>query len=157
MLERGTGCRQIARGLGRSPSTVSGEVASHRFVTAPWERHGERRRLGRPLGSLPVPHRLPAMLQRLRAIPRDRLQEEAARLLRRPRGTALRRSHARLLQARNRCGRAGRGRGARPHPRLPAARAIPRADVGPQRRPHGPAALDHLQAGRRRLRRYDEL
>ena len=34
MLERGASCRQIARELGRSPSTVSSEVASHRFVLA---------------------------------------------------------------------------------------------------------------------------
>ena len=42
MLERGASCRQIARELGRSPSTVSAEVASHRFVTAPKARRGER-------------------------------------------------------------------------------------------------------------------
>ena len=42
MLERGASCRQIARELGRSTSTVSSEVASHRFVTAPRERRGER-------------------------------------------------------------------------------------------------------------------
>ena len=42
MLERGASCRQIARELGRSPSTVSAEVASHRFVTAPRSRGGER-------------------------------------------------------------------------------------------------------------------
>ena len=41
MLERRASCRQIARELGRSPSTVSSEVASHRFVTAPRERRGE--------------------------------------------------------------------------------------------------------------------
>ena len=35
MLERGASCREIARELGRSPSTVSAEVSSHRFVTAP--------------------------------------------------------------------------------------------------------------------------
>ena len=34
MLERGASCREIARELGRSPSTVSAEVASHRFVLA---------------------------------------------------------------------------------------------------------------------------
>ena len=42
MLERGASCREIARELGRSPSTVSSEVASHRFVTAPKARRGER-------------------------------------------------------------------------------------------------------------------
>ena len=42
ILERGASCRQIARELGRSTSTVSSEVASHRFVTAPRERRGER-------------------------------------------------------------------------------------------------------------------
>ena len=42
MLERGASCREIARELGRSPSTVSAEVASHRFVTAPKPRRGER-------------------------------------------------------------------------------------------------------------------
>ena len=42
MLERRASCREIARELGRSPSTVSSEVASHRFVTAPKPRRGER-------------------------------------------------------------------------------------------------------------------
>ena len=42
MLERRASCREIARELGRSPSTVSAEVASHRFVTAPKHRRGER-------------------------------------------------------------------------------------------------------------------
>ena len=41
-LERGWSCRRMARELGRSPSTVSAEVASHRFVTAPKARRGER-------------------------------------------------------------------------------------------------------------------
>ena len=40
MLERRASCREIARELGRSPSTVSAEVASHRFVTAPKPRRG---------------------------------------------------------------------------------------------------------------------
>lgn len=34
MLERRASCREIARELGRSPSTVSAEVSSHRFVAA---------------------------------------------------------------------------------------------------------------------------
>ena len=42
MLERRKSCREIAREIGRSPSTVSAEVASHRFVTAPRARAGER-------------------------------------------------------------------------------------------------------------------
>ena len=42
MLERRRSCREIAREIGRSPSTVSSEVASHRFVTAPRARSGER-------------------------------------------------------------------------------------------------------------------
>ncbi len=42
MLERRASCREIARELGRSPSTVSVEVSSHRFVTAPKPRRGER-------------------------------------------------------------------------------------------------------------------
>lgn len=41
-LERGRGCREIAREIGRSPSTVAAEVASHRFVTSPRSRRGER-------------------------------------------------------------------------------------------------------------------
>ena len=43
MFERGRSCREIARELGKPPSTVSAEVASHRFVTAPRERPGETR------------------------------------------------------------------------------------------------------------------
>ena len=42
MLERRASCREIARELGRSPSTVSAEVASHRFVTAPKSRRRGR-------------------------------------------------------------------------------------------------------------------
>ena len=40
MLERRASCREIARELGRSPSTVSAEVSSHRFVAAPKPRRG---------------------------------------------------------------------------------------------------------------------
>ena len=42
MLERRASCREIARELGRSPSTVSAEASSHRFITAPKPRRGER-------------------------------------------------------------------------------------------------------------------
>lgn len=41
MLDRGGSCRAIARELGRSPSTVSDEVARHRFVTSPKSMAGE--------------------------------------------------------------------------------------------------------------------
>nr|WP_283102037.1 helix-turn-helix domain-containing protein [Olsenella intestinalis] len=41
MLDRGTSCREIAREPGRAPSTVAGQVARHRFATAPRARHGE--------------------------------------------------------------------------------------------------------------------
>lgn len=41
MLDRGMSCRAIARELGRSPSTVSDEVARHRFVTSPKSMAGQ--------------------------------------------------------------------------------------------------------------------
>ncbi|ERI06690.1 hypothetical protein HMPREF9069_00001, partial [Atopobium sp. oral taxon 810 str. F0209] len=41
MLVRGASCREIARELGRSPSTVGAEVSSHGFITAPKPRRGE--------------------------------------------------------------------------------------------------------------------
>lgn len=42
MPGRRASCREITREPGRSPSTVSAEVSSHRFVTAPKSRRGER-------------------------------------------------------------------------------------------------------------------
>ena len=42
LLDRGKGCREIARSLGRAPSTVANEVAAHRYVTAPRALRGER-------------------------------------------------------------------------------------------------------------------
>lgn len=41
MLDRGRGCRGIAREIGRAPSTVANEVERHRFVTSPRARYGE--------------------------------------------------------------------------------------------------------------------
>lgn len=35
MLDRGKGCREIAREIGRAPSTVANEVERHRFATSP--------------------------------------------------------------------------------------------------------------------------
>lgn len=40
-LDRGRSCREIAAGIGRSPSTVKREVDRHRFVTSPSSRRGE--------------------------------------------------------------------------------------------------------------------
>lgn len=41
MLDRGKGCREIAWGLGRAPSTVANEVGRRRFVTSPRALRGE--------------------------------------------------------------------------------------------------------------------
>ena len=41
MLGKGASCRAIAAELGRAPSTVSNEVAAHRFVVAPRAERGE--------------------------------------------------------------------------------------------------------------------
>ena len=41
MLDRGKGCREIAREIDRAPSTVANEVERHRFVTSPRARSGE--------------------------------------------------------------------------------------------------------------------
>ena len=41
MLDRGRPCQEIARELGRSPSTVSDEVSRHRFVTSPRSMAGQ--------------------------------------------------------------------------------------------------------------------
>lgn len=59
MLDRGKGAREIARELGRSPSTVANEVARHRFVTAPRSLYGE-----------PAPSDLSGACERLREWPR---------------------------------------------------------------------------------------
>ena len=59
MLERNRSAREIAAELGRSPSTVTREVAAHRFVTAPRSRYGE-----------PAPEDLSGACPRLSAWPR---------------------------------------------------------------------------------------
>ena len=41
MLDRRKGCREIAREIGRVPSTVANEVGRHRFVTSPRAHRGE--------------------------------------------------------------------------------------------------------------------
>lgn len=61
MLDRGRGCREIARELGRAPSTVANEVARHRFVTSPRSRYGE---------PAPDPEELGAACPRLGSWPR---------------------------------------------------------------------------------------
>lgn len=59
MLDRNRSAREIAAELGRSPSTVTREVAAHRYVTAPRSRHGE-----------PAPADLSGACPRLSAWPR---------------------------------------------------------------------------------------
>lgn len=59
MLDRNRGAREIAAELGRSPSTVTREVAAHRYVTAPRSRYGE-----------PAPADLSGACPRLSAWPR---------------------------------------------------------------------------------------
>ena len=59
MLDRSRSAREIAAELGRSPSTVTREVAAHRYVTAPRSRYGE-----------PAPADLSGACPRLSAWPR---------------------------------------------------------------------------------------
>ena len=59
MLDRGESCRAMARELGRSPSTVSDEVARHRFVTSP-----------KPMAGQPAPEGLGESCPRLAGWPR---------------------------------------------------------------------------------------
>ena len=59
MLDRNSSAREIAAELGRSPSTVTREVAAHRYVTAPRSRYGE-----------PAPADLSGACPRLSAWPR---------------------------------------------------------------------------------------
>ncbi len=115
-----------------------------------------RGRLRRPVDGLPAPGRVAALLQRLRPVPRDRLQAPPARLLRGPRRAAVRRLGPRLVQARDRRRRARRGGQAGGDKGLPAPGAVARADGGAQRRPGGPVAVDHLPLGLGGLRRHDQ-
>ena len=115
-----------------------------------------RGRLRRPVGGLPAPGGVAAMLQRLRPVPRDRLQAPPARLLRGPGRAAVRRLGPRLVQARDRRRRARRGGQAGGDKGLPAPGAVARADGGAQRRPGGPVAVDHLPLGLGGLRRHDQ-
>ena len=115
-----------------------------------------RGRLRRPVGGLPAPGGVAAMLQRLRAVPRDRLQAPPPRLLRGPGRAAVRRLGPRLVQARDRRRRARRGGQAGGDKGLPAPGAVARADGGAQRRPGGPVAVDHLPLGLGGLRRHDQ-
>lgn len=50
MLDRNRSAREIAAELGRSPSTVTREVAAHRYVTAPRSRYGG---LATPIWTIP--------------------------------------------------------------------------------------------------------
>lgn len=59
MLDRNRSAREIAAELGRSPSTVTREVAAHRYVTAPRSRYGE-----------PAPEDLSGACPRLASWPR---------------------------------------------------------------------------------------
>ena len=59
MLDRNRSAREIAAELGRAPSTVTREVAAHRYVTAPRSRYGE-----------PAPEDLSGACPRLAAWPR---------------------------------------------------------------------------------------
>ena len=157
MLERRASCREIARELGRSPSTVSAEVASHRFVTAPKARRGER---------VDASADLSAACPRLAAWPRCcngcgryraiGCKRRPPRLLRGPGRAAVRRLGPRLVQARDRRRRARRGGQAGGDKGLPAPGAVARADGGAQRRPGGPVAVDHLPLGLGGLRRHDQ-
>lgn len=64
MLDRNRSAREIAAELGRSPSTVTREVAAHRYVTAPRSRYGE-----------PAPADLSGACPRLSAWPRGRWRD----------------------------------------------------------------------------------
>ena len=79
-----------AQGLVQGDREGAGQVAldgERRGVVAQVRRRAQaqarraRRRRHRPVGSLPAPGGVAAMLQRLRPVPRDRLQAPPARIL----------------------------------------------------------------------------
>lgn len=87
-----------ARGLVQADREGAGQVALDGELRggvaqvrdgAEGEARRARGRLRRPVGCLPAPGRVAALLQRVRAVPRDRLQAAPARLLRRPRRAAV--------------------------------------------------------------------
>ena len=148
-----------AQGLVQGDRQGAGQVAldGERRGGVPQVRHGAeaqarraRGRLHRPVGGLPAPGRVAALLQRLRPLPRGGLQAPPARLLRGPRRAAVRRLGPRLVQARDRRRRAGSGGQAGGHQGLPAPGAVPRADGGAQRRARWTCRRRPSTAGSRR-------
>ena len=91
MPDRGKGCREVARGIGRAPSTVANEAERRRFVTSPRALCGE-----------PAPGVVAAVLQRVLQAPGLRVLEEAEGPLRRAHGPARRRRRALRRPARHR-------------------------------------------------------
>lgn len=144
MLDRGKGRREIAREIGRAPSTVANEVERHRFVTSPRALCGE-----------PAPGVVAAVLQRVLQAPGLRVLEEAEGPLRRAHGPARRRRRALRRPARHRRdGGDGRGRD-RGDTGRPAARAVARADRGREARA-GARRVHDVPPGGRRARRDDQ-
>ncbi len=129
MLDRNRSAREIAAELGRSPSTVTREVAAHRYVTAPRSRYGEPAPEDLS-GGLPQARRMAEVLQRLLAQEGLRLLEEAQGVLQRQEGAGGSRRRALVEQIRDRRDRGGRRRQARGHQGRPRARALPAADSG---------------------------
>ncbi len=149
-LDKGRSCRQMARDLGRSPSTVADEVARNRTVSK--ARQG-REGPGRAGGRVPQAAVVAALLQRVQepALP-QLLEEVALRVLGGP-GAGARGRRAARVQDRRRPGR-GRVRvrdGADQVRRGPGA--VAPADSAGQGRPDRGLALDHIPVDIPRLRR----
>ena len=152
MLDLNRSAREIAAELGRSPSTVTREVAAHRYVTAPRSRYGE-----------PAPADLSGACPRLSSWPRccnGCSHRRGYGCSRRPRvfysaRRAQEAADAELSGSRSGIDETeeGRRRQARGHPGRARARALPAADSGDDPRAQ---RLHRLQVGGRRLRRHDE-